>query len=274
MHIISKENPKIKLYLKLLQSKKARREENLFVLEGARLCSDAIKEWKYGRFDIYAAFAAESALLKYSEYVDYKLFNGEEFTNFYTISDEVAEKMSGTKGTQGVFIIARAEKKKFSLDHVTKNGKYIVLDNLQDPGNVGTILRTADAVGVDGVVMCNNCCELYNPKTIRSAMGSVFRVQIFSADSLDEVCEIFKLGGIKTMAAVVDSNAKSITDTDFSGGCAVVVGNEGNGLSNDDANACDEKITIKMHGNINSLNAAMAGGIILWEMLRGDNREG
>ena len=273
MHIISKENPKIKLYLKLLQNKKARREEKLFVLEGARLCADAISEWREGRLGIYAAFASESALLKYSEYIDSELFNENKFNNFYTVSDEVAEKMSGTKGTQGVFIIAETDERLFSADSVNRDGKYIVLDNLQDPGNVGTILRTADAVGIDGAVLCNNCCELYNPKTIRAAMGSVFRVKVFFSSSLSEVCEIFKLCGVKTMAAVVDNDAKSITDADFSGGCAVVVGNEGNGLSCGDANSCDEKVTIKMHGNINSLNAAMAGGIILWEMLRGDDHD-
>lgn len=176
--------------------------------------------------------------------------------------------MSKTKGSQGVFVIAYSHEKTLAQGDFSKGGRYLVLDNLQDPGNVGTILRTADAVGVDGVVMCNNCCELYNPKTIRSAMGSVFRLDIYSADTLSEVCGVFGKYGIKTCAAVVDSSAVSVTECDFSGNCAVVIGNEGNGLSAEDANICDEKITIRMQGNINSLNAAMAGGIILWEMFR------
>lgn len=165
-------------------------------------------------------------------------------------------------------MIAYSHEKALAQGDFSKGGRYLVLDNLQDPGNVGTILRTADAVGVDGVVMCNNCCELYNPKTIRSAMGSVFRLDIYSADTLYEVCGMFGKNGIKTCAAVVDSSAVSVTECDFSGDCAVVIGNEGNGLSAEDANVCDEKITIRMQGNINSLNAAMAGGIILWEMFR------
>ena len=175
--------------------------------------------------------------------------------------------MSDTKGTQGIFVIAAAEINYLGEDDL-RSGKYLVMDNLQDPGNVGTILRTADAVGVDGVIMCSNCCELYNPKTIRSAMGSVFRLNIYNADSLSDVCGLFRKRGVKSYAAVVDSDALSVTDADFSGSCAVVIGNEGNGLSKADADECDERITIKMQGNINSLNAAMAGAIILWEMFR------
>ncbi len=218
-----------------------------------------------GELRIYAAFAAESSLEKYSRYIPDELFSQD---NFFTVSDAVSECMSETKNSQGVFVIAFSEEKILEQGDFSNGGKYLVLDNLQDPGNVGTILRTADAVGIDGVVMCNNCCELYNPKTIRSAMGSVFRLNIYFSGGLSEVCRLFGRYGIKTCAAVVDSSAVSVTECDFSGNCAVVIGNEGNGLSEEDANVCDEKITIRMQGNINSLNAAMAGGIILWEMFR------
>lgn len=218
-----------------------------------------------GELRIYAAFAAESALEKYSRYIPQGIFSQD---NFFIVNDTVAECMSETKGSQGVFVIAYSDEKTLEQGDFSKGGKYLVLDNLQDPGNVGTILRTADAVGVDGVVMCNNCCELYNPKTIRSAMGSVFRLDIYSAQTLSDVCGLFGKYGIRTYAAVVDISAVSVTECDFSGNCAVVIGNEGNGLSAEDANVCDEKITIRMQGNINSLNAAMAGGIILWEMFR------
>lgn len=238
------------------------------MLEGARLCAEAVEKYLAGELEIYAAFAAEKAVEKYSQYIPTELFENGEDGKFFTVSENVCEAMSETTGSQGVFVIARSEEKSFSQGDFSAGGKYLILDNLQDPGNVGTILRTADAVGVDGVIMCNNCCELYNPKTIRSAMGSVFRLDIYIADTLREVCGVFEKNGIKTCAAVVDGSAISVTDCDFSGSCAVVIGNEGNGLSKEDADCCDEKITIKMHGNINSLNAAMAGGIILWEMFR------
>lgn len=268
MYIASKENPKIKLWNKLSQSKKARVQEGLFVLEGARLCAEAIDQWKNGKLEIYAAFAAEDALEKYCDYIPRELFLDNEYKKFFVVSDEVSRKMSETKGAQGIYIIAHYQNKLLSENDLDKNGRYLILDNLQDPGNVGTILRTADAVGVSGVVMCNNCCELYNPKTIRSAMGSVFRLQIYHEKDLQTVCDLFGKLAVKTYAAVIDKDAVSLTDVDFENGCAVVIGNEGNGLSAEDSSCCDEKITIKMQGNINSLNAAMAGGIILWEMFR------
>lgn len=246
----------------------------MYVLEGARLCGEAIEKYRNGELEIYAAFASEKALERYSQYIPTELFEDEKAADFFTVSENVCDFMSGTKGSQGVFLIAKTDEKTLADADISAGkrcGKYIVLDNLQDPGNVGTILRTADAVGIDGVVMCNNCCELYNPKTIRSAMGSALRLNIYNAGELSEVCGVFAKAGVKTFAAVIDSDATSVAKCDFSGSCAVVIGNEGNGLSKEDADCCDEKITIKMHGNINSLNAAMAGGIILWEMFREDN---
>jgi len=142
-----------------------------------------------------------------------------------------------------------------------------VLNHLQDPGNVGTLLRTADAVGADGVVLTGNCCDLYNPKVVRSAMGSMGRIKIYVEDDFSRVCNTLSELGIKTLAAVI-KNGVSVTEYDFDKPCAVVIGNEGNGLSESDADMCDEKITIRMNGNIDSLNAAVAGAIILWEMFR------
>lgn len=268
MHIVSKDNPKIKLFCKLSNSKKARQEQGLFVIEGARLCSDAIAEWVSGRLDIHAAFASVSALEKYGDYIDAALFEDDKWGRFFTVDDKLCSVLSDTKASQGIYIIAAMKDNSLSEDKIKAEGRYLVLDNLQDPGNLGTLLRTSDAVGVDGVVLSNNCCDLYNPKTLRSAMGSVFRLNVFVCNDFSEAISALKNHGIKTYAAVVDSNARSVTDADFTGGCAVVIGNEGNGLSAADAALCDENVTIKMHGNINSLNAAMAGSIILWEMTR------
>ena len=136
---------------------------------------------------------------------------------------------------------------------------------------MGTLLRTADAVGVDAVIMCNDCCELYNPKVLRSAMGSALRLDIMITESLSDAADAFKNAGVRLYASVIDKDAVSVTAADYSGGCAVVLGNEGNGMSAQDVALCDERITIRMHGNINSLNVATAGSIILWEMCRGDD---
>ena len=269
MHISSRDNPKIKQYVKLAASKKHRREAGMFVLEGARLCKDAFDLWQQDKLEITACFATLKALEKYSEYVDEKWFS--LCGNFYTIDEDIALKMSDSQYPQGVFVIAKCFDNTLAESKIKPDGKYLVLDDLQDPGNVGTLLRTADAVGVDAVIMCNDCCELYNPKVLRSAMGSALRLDIMITESLSDAADAFKNAGVRLYASVIDKDAVSVTAADYSGGCAVVLGNEGNGMSAQDVALCDERITIRMHGNINSLNVATAGSIILWEMCRGDD---
>ena len=129
---------------------------------------------------------------------------------------------------------------------------------------MGTIIRTADAIGIDGII-CTGCCDIYNPKTVRSTMGSLMRTNI-SVCSEDDAFTALHEAKILTCAAVVDSSAVSLTECDFSKGAAVFIGNEGNGLSPETADRCDIKMTIRMHGRANSLNAAMAAGIIMWEI--------
>ncbi len=271
MHISSKDNPKIKQYVKLASSKKYRRETGLFVLEGARLCGDSFVMWQRGELEITACFATEKALEKYSNYVDNKWFSVDE--RFHTISEDVSMKMSDSQYPQGIFVAASAKDSSLSESKIKADGKYLILDDLQDPGNVGTLLRTAEAVGIDAVIMCNDCCELYNPKVLRSAMGSALRVDIMITDTLSNAAEVLKNAGIKLYASVIDKDAVSVVDADYQCGCAVVLGNEGNGMPPQDVDLCDERITIKMHGNTNSLNVATAGSIILWEMCRGDDFE-
>lgn len=268
MHISSRDNPKIKQYIKLAASKKYRNEMGMFVLEGARSCGDAFDMWQQEKLDITACFATPKALEKYGDYIKTEWFL--QHDRFFTIDEDIAVKMSDAQFPQGIFIAARKLDNTLSADRLKADGKYLILDNLQDPGNVGTLLRTADAVGIDAVIMCNDCCELYNPKVLRSAVGSVFRVTTMIADDLETVAELLKSKGIKLFASVIDKDAVSVTEAGFRGGCAVVLGNEGSGMSGEDAALCDERITIKMHGNINSLNVATAGSIILWEMCRGD----
>ncbi|MDO5125308.1 MAG: RNA methyltransferase [Ruminococcus sp.] len=269
MYIASKDNPKIKLYTKLATSKKSREENALFVLEGARLCSEAIGRWKEKKLDIHSVFSTQKALDKYPEYIDSTLFTSRSET-FHIVDEKVSEKLGETKNSQGVYIIGGMSNNILSDETLKHDGKYLVMNNLQDPGNVGTILRTCDAVGADGVIMTNNCCDLYNPKTLRSAMGSLFRLNVFVCDDFSEVCEVLKKCNIKTYAAVVDRDAQAVDKTDFSHGVAVVIGNEGRGIQKEDVALCDSRLTIKMQGNIESLNAAMAAGIILWEMKRSD----
>ena len=130
------------------------------------------------------------------------------------------------------------------------------------------IIRTADAVSINGVFLTDDCCDIYNPKVIRSTMGSLFRMNLWTDCNFTNILNTLKEKSVYSYAAVIDSDALSLTECDFSSGAVVVIGNEGNGLPDDVISLCDKKLTIKMQGNINSLNAAMASGIIMWEMLR------
>lgn len=271
MHINSKDNPKIKLYKKLAVSKKYRDEQSLFTIEGARNCVDTAYEALNGNIAVEAVFYTSRAVEKYRKTLSVDdIFRCTDDDRIYEISDDVALKMTDEGSSQGIFMIAHKLDRDLCENELDRNGKYLVLDGLQDPGNLGTLLRTADAVGASGVVLTDNCVDLYNPKVVRSAMGSISRLKLFVVNSFERVAETFDAIGIETVAAVV-RNGEDITGFSFSKPCAVVIGNEGRGLSDEHIALCSKKVTIAMHGNIESLNAACAGTIILWEMFRGDS---
>ena len=256
--ITSKDNPVIKLYQKLSSSKKERLEYGLFVLEGLRIVEDAVRE---------EASLSHIILTKqaYDKYGD-EIFQADlRDTRTLVISNELGNRISSTEKTQGVFAICRIPAAKAPV--FSENGRYVVLYGLQDPGNVGMIIRTADALGMDGIFLCGSC-ELYSPKVIRSTMGSVFRTNIHIISDPDELFSLFEKNRVNTSAAVIDSDAVPVTECAFSGSEAVFIGNEGNGLPPETAARCSRKVIIPMQGSINSLNAAMAAGILMWEIRR------
>lgn len=261
MLITSKENPSVKEYIKLRDKSKYRRETGLFVLEGARITTDAVKE----NIDIKFAFITEEARLKYPEATG--LLAERLGENLFDISGDISARISDTGGAQGIFLVAERLDKPISLNTINNGSKFVILNNLQDPGNVGTILRCADACGIDGVFLCGGC-DLYNPKLIRSTMGSLFRLPVSTEYEYYQLLEKLASKGVLTYASVIDKDASSLRDFKFDGSCAVVIGNEGNGLSHEEAAACDGRITIKMNGNIDSLNAATAASIIMWELTK------
>lgn len=270
MLITSKENPSIKSLAKLVSNKKYRNEMGLFVAEGMRNCVDIVKQSfsdENSRVEISSLYYTEEAFENYRNSLDLSCFEMLDDRKKFVITKELADRISLEENNQGVFLTVKKLDIKFAEENLDKNGKYVVLNHLQDPGNMGTLLRTADAVGASGVVICENCCDLYNPKVVRSAMGSMSRVKIFVENDFSLVCDTFSRLGVSTLAAVIKGGT-SVVKQDFSKPCAVVIGNEGQGLSDNHANMCDGKITINMNGNIDSLNAAVAGAVILWEMFR------
>lgn len=258
--ITSRDNPNIKLFRKLTESKKYRRETGMFTLEGIRLISDAAKE----NAELHSVFVTESFLKKLDKQGEALDFPWA--ADLLVISDGLGKSISDTSSAQGVFAVCKAIARPHFSQVIKRGGRYLLLCSLQDPGNLGTIIRTADAVGLDGVFL-SECCELYNPKVIRSTMGSLFRLNV-SEVGFEEIFPIFEQREVPSYAAVIDRDAVSLTDCDFSEGGVVLIGNEGNGLPENIAGACEKKLTIKMNGNINSLNAAMAAGIIMWELVK------
>ena len=258
--ITSKDNPNIKLYVKLAGGKKYRKENNLFTLEGVRLVEDAVKE----NAELHSVFVTESYVKKLAQQGE--ALNFPDSVRLFEIPDEIGNKMSSTDSAQGVFAICKCLEKPTFSDTVRSGGRYLLLHSIQDPGNLGTIIRTADAVGVDAVFLAD-CCDLYNPKVVRSTMGSLFRLNV-SEIKFDEAFPMFEERGVPSFAAVIDSDAVSLTECDFSEGGVILIGNEGNGLPREVSGMCTERLTIKMQGNVNSLNAAMAAGIIMWELVK------
>lgn len=259
--ITSRDNPLIKEYIKLRDNKKYRTKEQKFVLEGARLTVDAAKSG----VSLEGVFITEEALEKYFD--DIELLKASSKERIYLISDKLVAMMEDTKNSQGVFSVAGVLDKNLGVGKIKTGSRFAVLDGLQDPGNVGTILRVSDAVGLDGVFLCD-CCDVYNPKTIRSTMGSIFRVPFRDDLSFPEAAQLLHDCEVVLYAAVVDPDAESIRETIFCGSSCVVIGNEGNGLSDEDVALCNKRITIRMNGSIESLNAATAAAITLWEMTK------
>ncbi|MDE6657043.1 MAG: RNA methyltransferase, partial [Oscillospiraceae bacterium] len=181
--------------------------------------------------------------------------------------DYIGDYLTDTEHTQGIFAICKMQKQKPISELLQSNGRYLVLCNLQDTGNMGMILRTCDALGIDAV-FTSCCCELYSPKTIRSAMGSALRVSVWDEANPMHLLELLQEQHIYNYASVPAKQAVALTDCHFQNGCAVWIGNEGNGLPEEIISACDNKITIPMRGGAESFNAAMAAGILAWELMK------
>ncbi len=258
--ITSRNNENIKWAVKLRSDKEERRKTNMFFLEGVRLCSDAAMT----DILIVAVFVTERAKEKYSNEMNILLAKAEKQ---FLVTEEIADKLSDTKSPQGVFCICKTLDKECNIDKIKYNGFYVALEDVQTPGNLGAIARTAEALGIDGLII-NGGCDVTNPKAQRAAMGSLLRLPVFEIDDLPDFLIKCRDKGMKAYAAVPDGDAVPVTLMDKCSGVIVVIGNEGNGLSNKTVSSCDSGITIPMSGRAESLNAGAAACIVMWEMVR------
>lgn len=252
MMITSTSNEQIKNIIQLKEKSKVRKQKKQYVVEGLKMFSEVPKE------DLRGVYVSEH-FLKENEG---KL----QGVNFQTVSDSVFKKISDTVTPQGV--LAVVAQKENTLDEILNNRRknkscIVVLDRLQDPGNLGTILRTAEGAGVSGIVMSSVCADIYNPKVIRSTMGSIFRVPFAVVDDLPAAVERIREKGITTYAAHLQGEDynKGVFEKDI----ALLIGNEAAGLSKEVSEKADQWIKIPMEGKVESLNAAVAAAILMYE---------
>lgn len=258
MEIISRENQLIKQYRRLSGEAKYRRETRLFVMEGARLCEDAVRS----HVVIPTVFVTARARSQYAAEVAAVSAAAEQVID---IPDALAAYLSDTETPQGVFAVGQMPR---CQDFPSPNGRYAALERIQDPGNLGTMIRTAEAFGLSGLFLSDGCCDPYSPKVLRSSMGGAFRLPLYAAGKLAETLPLLHVQGFTSYACVVNGG-EAVQEMTFPVGAISVIGNEGNGLSEDTVSACSARVTIPMDGRAESLNASMAAGIVFWEMVRG-----
>ena len=255
--ITSVSNGRVKNVIALNGKAKARKEQKVFVVEGLKMFQEVPAEKVR---EIYLTTS-----MKEKESVQEKL--RECACSIEEVSEEVFARMSDTTSPQGILCIV--EQESYSLDTVleAEQGFWLVLEDIQDPGNLGTILRTGEGAGISGVILSRNTADIYNPKTIRSTMGSLFRVPFVYADTMEEALGALHTREIQVYAAHLQGE-RYYDAFDYRSKCAFLIGNEGNGLTESTAAMADEYLRIPMAGKVESLNAAVAASILMYEVYR------
>ena len=230
-----------------LKDKKGRDETGLFLVEGKKQTAEISAEWNIRHIFVSRSYEADSL----------------PQIKTFILKDSLFAKLSSTKTPQG--IIAVVEKKEYKTEKLLKNkGFFIVLENIQDPGNLGTIIRSADAFGAKAVFVSKESADIYSDKTIRSTMGSFFHIPVAAKTDIKELIAMLKENSVKIFSASLKAK-KSIDKYDFFQKSAIFIGNEANGLSAETEKFSDFLFKIPMPGKAESLNAAIAASITMYE---------
>ena len=256
--ITSRTNDKIKYIEKLKQKSSFRREEGCFIVEGIRMVREVPEDL---RRELYLT---EKALADHPEFAGW-------CRTVETVSDSVMEKLADTKTPQGMLAVV-----KIPVVKIPENGSrgegdektplYLVLDGVQDPGNVGTIIRTAEAVGATAVLLSRTSADPFSPKVVRSTMGTIFRVRVEISDDLPDTLRGLKKEGVRIFGTHLSGT--EFYDADLTCPLAFLIGNEGNGLTDEVAKEADSLLRIPMEGQVESLNAAVSGSVVAYEAYR------
>lgn len=255
--ITSSANAQVKHLIQLQKKSKLRTQQDVFIVEGIKMYQEVPQE------RLVHTYASESFYNKKKE-----LFSGKE-KNLTILADRVFESVSDTKSPQGILCLVRQYHYGYQDLLGTPGEKALImaLENIQDPGNLGTILRTAEGAGVTGILMTEGCVDLYNPKVIRSTMGSVYRMPFcYVSDFGETICKL-KKEGVKWYAAHLRGTGAHDTEN-YTGPSGFLIGNESKGLSDETAGLADAYVRIPMCGQVESLNAAVASAILMYEANR------
>lgn len=253
--ITAASNSRIKRLVQLNQKSKLRRTEDVFLAEGVKMFLEAPRK------QLQEVYVSESFLEKCScrEHL--------EEVGYEVVSDSVFSKISDTCTPQGVLCVLKQFH--YNIEEMLRDKAplFLLLENIQDPGNLGTMLRTGEGAGVSGIIMSRDTVDLYNPKVIRSTMGSIYRVPFYYADDFAAAVHQVQQAGVSVYAAHLRGK-NSYACQDYTKGTAFLIGNEGNGLREETAELADCYIRIPMEGKVESLNAAVASSILMYEAHR------
>lgn len=253
--ITSVNNAQIKKVVQLNQKAKARREQGLFIAEGKKMFYEAPGDWIHKVY-ISESLSGDSGIMNKASGYCYEI-----------VTDVVFRQMSDTQTPQGVLTVLKTPS--YSMEEIIsqENPFLMVLEDIQDPGNAGTIIRTGEGAGIHGVFLTRNSVDITNPKVIRSTMGSIYRMPFLYVEDVISLKKEFQKRKIRSFAAHL--NGKNSYDKEnYCGGTAFFIGNEGKGLTEKAALSADCLIRIPMCGQVESLNAAMAAGILMYEAAR------
>lgn len=262
--ITSNNNAKVKQVVQWQTKAKERRKDHVFLAEGIRMCEEApVKNVR----EVYLTEELEQKIRQNAQNGDTAFWDKLQQTGYETVSTEVFAKMADTQTPQGILTVL--EQPVYDLTQLLEQPDplFLMLENLQDPGNLGTMIRTSEAAGVAGVIMSKGTVDLFNPKVVRATMGAIFRVPFLYVESLPEMIRQMKQKNISVYGTILEES-RVYDDPDYTKPSGIVVGNEANGISKEVRESLSGRIHIPMEGSVESLNAAVAAAIVLYEASR------
>lgn len=263
--ISSTANSKVKQVVAWQTKAKERKKDDVFIVEGLRMFEEAPLTWME---EVYVSSKCLASLCDGVGDREKNILHKLKQVSYEEVTDEVFAKMSDTQTPQGILSVLR--RPSYTLEDVLgKSGKplLMILEDLQDPGNLGTILRTGEGAGISGIIMSKDTVDVFNPKVIRATMGSIYRMPFFYVEDLKNLLDTLHIEGIETYAAHLQGETY-YDSFDFCKGCAFLIGNEGNGLKKETADRAKNYLKIPMEGQVESLNAAIAASLLMYEAHR------